>query len=324
MKVSIIIPNYNGAKFIKDCMDSLANQTYKDFEIIVVDNNSQDNSVEYIKNNYPMVNLISLNENFGFSTAVNAGIKASNGEYVLLLNNDTKAFPDFIECLVKEIEKKPDAFSIASKMIQMYNPSLLDSAGDLYTVVGWGINRGVGRSKDLFKRPSKIFSSCAGAAIYRKSVFEKIGMFDEIHFAYLEDIDVGYRAKIYGYKNYYCPKAKIYHVGSGTSGSKYNSFKVKLAARNNIYLIYKNMPTWQLILNAPPLLLGFITKYFFFKKKGFGKDYIDALKEGFNTRHKCMRSVNNGYLIYLKIEAELIFNALYYVYDWVKRKVSEN
>ncbi len=105
----------------------------------------------------------------------------------------------------------------------------------MYSVLGWAFQRGVGRPEGLYKKSCRVFTACAGAAIYRREVFETIGYFDEMHFAYLEDIDVGYRAKLYGYDNVFCPEAVVYHVGSGTSGSKYNSFKVKLAARNNVY-----------------------------------------------------------------------------------------
>ena len=130
--------------------------------------------------------------------------------------------------------------------------------------LGWAFQRGVGRPEKLYKRSCRVFTACAGAAIYRREVFETIGYFDEMHFAYLEDIDVGYRAKLYGYDNVFCPEAVVYHVGSGTSGSKYNSFKVKLAARNNVYLNYKNMRTWQLLLNSPCLLAGTFVKFLFF------------------------------------------------------------
>ena len=117
-----------------------------------------------------------------------------------------------------------------------------------------------------YTKDDTVFTACAGAAIYRRSVFDEIGFFDESHFAYLEDIDIGYRAMIYGYKNCFCSSALVYHVGSGTSGSKYNTFKVKLSARNSVWLNYKNMPLLQLILNFLPLLLGYLVKYLFFCK----------------------------------------------------------
>ena len=162
-------------------------------------------------------------------------------------------------------------------MIQLHHRDLMDDAGDMYSIMGWAYQRGVGQEVERYDRPCHIFSSCAGAAIYRREIFEEIGYFDEMHFAYLEDIDVGYRAKIAGYYNRYCPQAVVYHVGSGTSGSKYNPFKVKLAARNNVYLNYKNMPFFQLLVNSLPICMGILGKYFFFKKLGFEKDYLEAV-----------------------------------------------
>ena len=285
MKVTIVIPNYNGKHFMEPCLSSLSEQTYKNFHILVVDNASSDGSIEYMEENYPDIELIKLQKNFGFSKAVNIGIQHSRTPYVILLNNDTTVDTRYVEEMVKAIEKSPKIFSVSSKMIQMYHPELIDSAGDLYTLLGWGVCRGCGRPVSNYQKYDEIFTACAGAAIYRRSVFDEIGYFDENHFAYLEDIDIGYRARIYGYYNMYCPTALVYHVGSGTSGSKYNSFKVKLAARNNLYLNYKNMPALQLVLNFIPLAIGYFVKYLFFCKIGFGKDY----KEGFPViRSECL------------------------------------
>ncbi len=323
MQVTIVIPNYNGKHFMKPCLESLDRQTCKDFEIIVVDNASSDGSIEYMKETYPDIHCIGLDKNYGFSRAVNEGIRASRTPYVILLNNDTTVDPRYVEEMVKAIRKSKRIFSVSSKMIQMYHPELIDSAGDLYTLMGWGVCRGTGRPVSNYTEPDEIFTACAGAAIYRRSAFEKIGYFDESHFAYLEDIDVGYRAKIYGYKNMYCPTALVYHVGSGTSGSKYNSFKVKLSARNSMYLNYKNMPLAQLILNFIPLALGWLVKSIFFMKIGFGKDYREGLKEGFQTLFKQkkvpfrLRHLGN----YIKIELELIAHTFAYAKDWFSRKL---
>ena len=146
-----------------------------------------------------------------------------------------------------------------------------------------------------------------------------------MHFAYLEDIDVGYRARIAGYDNVYCPHAVVYHVGSGTSGSKYNSFKVRLAARNNIYLNYKNMPPLQLLVNALPIGAGMAVKYLFFKKRGFGADYLAGVKEGFATAGKCKKV---GYRPehlknYLAIEWELFTGTLLYFYEFSLRQLEK-
>ena len=323
MKVTIVIPNYNGKHFMEPSLSSLSKQTYKNFHILVVDNASSDGSIEYMEENYPDIELIKLQKNYGFSKAVNIGIQHSRTPYVILLNNDTTVDTRYVEEMVKAIEKSPKIFSVSSKMIQMYHPELIDSAGDLYTLLGWGVCRGCGRPVSNYTKYDEIFTACAGAAIYRRSVFDEIGYFDENHFAYLEDIDIGYRARIYGYYNMYCPTALVYHVGSGTSGSKYNSFKVKLAARNNLYLNYKNMPALQLILNFIPLAIGYFVKYLFFCKIGFGKDYKEGFIEGLQTA-KLQKKVKFQFKHlgnYLVIEIDLIKYTFDYIKDWFSRKL---
>lgn len=308
---------------MEPCLSSLSKQTYKNFHILVVDNASSDGSIEYMEENYPDIELIKLQKNYGFSKAVNIGIQHSRTPYVILLNNDTTVDTRYVEEMVKAIEKSPKIFSVSSKMIQMYHPELIDSAGDLYTLLGWGVCRGCGRPVSNYTKYDEIFTACAGAAIYRRSVFDEIGYFDENHFAYLEDIDIGYRARIYGYYNMYCPTALVYHVGSGTSGSKYNSFKVKLAARNNLYLNYKNMPALQLILNFIPLAIGYFVKYLFFCKIGFGKDYKEGFIEGLQTA-KLQKKVKFQFKHlgnYLVIEIDLIKYTFDYIKDWFSRKL---
>lgn len=320
-KATIIIPNYNGLKFMEMCMSALEKQTCKDFEILVVDNGSTDGSVEWLKENE--IPSIFLPENTGFSGAVNVGIKASKTPFVILLNNDTEAKEGYVEALIREIERSPKIFSVSPKMIQLYHKELMDDGGDMYSIMGWAYQRGVGQEIERYNRACNVFSACAGAAIYRREVFEEIGYFDEMHFAYLEDIDVGYRAKIAGYYNRYCPSAEIYHVGSGTSGSKYNEFKVRLAARNNVYLNYKNMPGWQLLLNSIPIGLGILGKYFFFKKKGFEKEYVGGVLEGIRTVKKTKKVAYRpeDFQNYLAIEWELIYGAMFYIYEFGRRQI---
>lgn len=321
-KVTIIIPNYNGLVFMEPCFAALGRQVYTEYEILVVDNGSTDGSVEWLKTHG--IPSIFLETNTGFSGAVNVGIRAAKTPYVLLLNNDTEAEPEFVGEMVKAIERSPKIFAVSSKMVQLHHKNLMDDAGDMYSILGWAYQRGVGQSSAGFSEEREVFSACAGAAIYRREVFETIGYFDEMHFAYLEDIDVCYRAKIYGYHNRYCPTAVVYHVGSGTSGSKYNSFKVKLAARNNIYLNYKNMPLLQLLINFLPLAAGVAVKYLFFKKKGFAEDYKEGLLEGIRTRKQCQKvPYQNSHLgSYLAIEWELIAGTFLYVWEFLKRRVA--
>ena len=321
--VTVIIPNYNGMKFLEPCFEALKAQTYRNFKILVVDNGSSDGSKEWLK--AQGVDTIFLEENTGFSGAVNIGIKAADTPYVILLNNDTKADEYYVAEMVKAIERSPKIFSVSSRMIQMYHPDLMDDAGDMYCILGWAYQRGVGRSSELYQKSCRVFSACAGAAIYRRAVFDEIGLFDELHFAYLEDIDVGWRAKLYGYDNVYCPDAAVYHVGSGTSGSRYNSFKVRLAARNCIYLNYKNMPGWQILLNAPFLLAGIFVKYLFFVKNGFGGDYVSGLKEGIRTRKQCRRvpGLLKRFSAELKVQFEMIFGTGLYVYEFLRRQAAK-
>lgn len=280
--ITIVIPNYNGNKYLRQCLDSIYAQNYKNYELIIIDNASTDGSHEWLKE---CRNIIykQLDKNYGFSRAVNEGIKLAKGEYVLLLNNDTKLCEGFLEEMLHVIEKDHKIFGVSSKMIQYYDQKLIDDAGDEYTVIGWPYKRGDGRSISEFEKEERIFSTCAGAALYRKEVFDKIGYFDESFFAYMEDVDISYRANIYGYKNVYTPKAKVYHIGSATSGGRYSEFKLKLSARNSIYVPYKNMPFLQLIINLPCLALGMLVKQRVFADKGYGKAYKDGLLEGIKS-----------------------------------------
>lgn len=325
-KVTIIIPNYNGIDFLKDCIESLRYQSYKNFEVLIVDNGSKDKSVEYMKclesyENNLNIKVIYLDENLGFAGGVNVGLAASDSEFIILLNNDTEVFPDYVEMLVNAIEKSEKIFAVNPLMINAHNKELVDDAGDGYSLLGWGYQIGVGERVKDFTKKRTVFSACAGASIYRKSILDEIGYFDEMHFAYLEDMDLSFRARLRGYIIGFEPKAKVYHLGSATSGSKYNSFKVRLAARNNIYLIYKNMTNFQIVFNFFPLFVGTMIKMGFFLKKGFIKDYITGLFEGFRNLKECDRvdftEIKKSNI--LALEGEIIFGTFEYVYRFIKR-----
>lgn len=279
VEVTIVIPNYNGLRFLEDCLASLEAQSYP-APILVVDNGSTDGSVAWIRENHKAVRVISLKKNTGFSKAVNIGIQKSETPYVILLNNDTKVKAGFTEALVSAIQKSERIFSVSAKMLDMKNETVIDSAGDLYCALGWAYARGKGKTQDKYNVPARVFSACAGAAIYRKAVFEEIGYFDELHFAYLEDLDIGWRARIYGYENRYEPSAAVLHAGSASSGSRYNPFKTGLSSANSVYVIGKNMPFLQWLLNLPFLAVGFSIKTLFFIKKGMGILYVKGCMRG--------------------------------------------
>ena len=314
--LSIIIPNFNGKQFLKTCLDSISKQNCSSYDIIIVDNASSDGSVQYISENYPEFALIQNEDNRGFAAAVNQGIMISSSEYIFLLNNDVELEPVCISNLLKCIEKDENIFAVSSKMVQYKDRSKMDDAGDEYTILGWTRKVGDGKSPELYNAKRETFSACAGAALYRKSILDEIGCFDENFFAYMEDVDISYRARIWGYKCVYCPEAVVYHIGSGTSGSKYNEFKIKLAARNNVYVPYKNMPWPQLALNVIFLLAGYFIKYLFFFRKGQGNIYLNGLKEGFSSLGKLEKTKyeNKNFINYLKIEWFLVKNTVKFIF----------
>ncbi len=317
-EITVVIPNYNGVKFLRECLQALFGQGdgTPEYEVVMVDNGSTDGSIALVKREFPQVRVISLPENTGFCHAVNVGIRESESPYIILLNNDTKVRAGFIGELYRAINGRRGAFSVSARMLLWDRPELLDGAGDRYCVFGWAFARGKGQPAGAYDKAAEVFSACAGAAIYRRRVFQEIGFFDELHFAYLEDLDIGYRARIHGYRNYYEPKAEVIHYGSASSGSRYNEFKAKLAAANNIYVIGKNMPLLQWVWNFPFLLTGFFVKFLFFCKKGMGGSYLKGLKAGFgklfsedgrNSRIR-FRWANLGN--YLAIQGQLYANAI--------------
>ena len=234
MKASVVTPNYNGKKFLKTYFDSLNRNKDSVGEVILVDNGSTDGSIEFIKDysknlDFPVIVIRNV-ENLGFAKAVNQGILKSNYDYIFSLNNDTEVEKGAVKSLMDLISSDEDIFSVASKMLKFDNKNLIDDAGDEYNILAWTKKTGENQPAENYDEIYEIFSSCAGAAMYNKAILNKIGLFDENFFAYMEDVDLSYRAKINGYKNLFCPDSVVYHIGSATSGSRYNKFKVKLAA----------------------------------------------------------------------------------------------
>lgn len=314
MKVSVVTPNYNGKDFLYAYFESLIKNSNEIGEIIIVDNGSTDGSQEFIRNyckkvDFPIV-LIENSQNLGFAEAVNQGISKARYDYIFSLNNDTIVEKSAILELLNLLNTDERIFSVSSKMVQFNNPELIDDAGDDYTLLAYTKKRGNNQNLNKFIEVSEVFSSCAGAALYRKDLLEELGGFDSEFFAYMEDVDLGYRARINGYKNLFCPNAVVYHIGSATTGSQYNEFKVRLAARNNVWVVYKNLPIPQKIVNILFLFLGFLIKYVFFLKKGFGPTYLNGLKEGLKTRNKIKKVEfrSKNWKNYFKIEYELIKN----------------
>ena len=311
MKVSVVTPNYNGVKFLKNYFNSLNQDSECIGEVIIIDNGSDDSSLEYIQKNnfnFPVV-VIKNDENLGFAPAVNQGISKAKYDYIFSLNNDTEVEIGSINAMLDLIQEE-DIFSVQAKMIQSDNKQLIDDAGDEYNLLAWTKKVGENQNSENYSQVLEIFSSCAGATLYKKSVLEEIGSFDDNFFAYMEDVDLAIRSQIYGYRNLLCPDAVVYHIGSATSGSRYNDFKVRIAARNNVWTVYKNLPIPLKIINFIFLFFGFLIKYIFFLKKGFGPIYLSGLKEGLNTKYKVNKVTfkKSNLKNYFRLEYKLIIN----------------
>ena len=245
-----MVPNWNGEKLLSTCLGSLREQSFEGFEVVVADNGSTDGSLELVARDFPKVRVLLLGENLGFSAAVNAGIKASNCEYVALLNNDTEVHPKWLEALVGAANARPQAGLFASKMVDFDDRRVLDGAGDVLRRSGLPYRLGHGEpDRGQYDRAAFVFSACAGAALYRRSMLDDIGLFDEDFFANCEDGDLGFRAQLAGYRCLYVPESVVYHMGSATFGKR-SPTAVRLGTRNSLCLLVKNLPT--------PLVPGYL------------------------------------------------------------------
>jgi len=246
----VVIPNWNGERFLSTCLGSLRRQPFEDFETVLVDNGSTDGSVAFVRCNFPEVRVLPLHENRGFSVAVNVGIRASRAEYVALLNNDTEVDPGWLEALVEAAEAHPEAGFFASKMVNFNDRRVLDGAGDLLRRSGLPYRLGHGEpDRGQYDEATFIFGACAGAALYRRSMLEDIGPFDEDFFANCEDGDLSFRAQLAGYRCLYVPRSVVYHMGSATFGKR-SATATRLGTRNSLCMLLKNLPT--------PLVPGFL------------------------------------------------------------------
>lgn len=295
IKISVIVVNWNGRHYLEECLRSLEDQTFKRFETILVDNGSCDGSVAFVKEVFPWVSAVSLSENSGFCHANNLGYAASKGEYIALLNNDTRVDPNWLYYLTRKIEEKEAIGICTSRILIFDNPDFLDAAGDGYDFSGVGFRRGHGALANSFAHCEEVFGACAAAALYRRSMLEEIGFFDDAFFAIGEDIDISFRAKLTGYKCVYVPEAVVYHKVSGTirAGS---DFQIYQARRNVEYVYFKNMPLALIILSFPFHLLYNLLTFMhalkmgklalFFKAK---RDFLIRLKDVLRKRRNIQK-----------------------------------
>ncbi|MFN8526985.1 MAG: glycosyltransferase family 2 protein [Anaerolineae bacterium] len=238
--LSVVIPNWNGAKFLPTCLDALERQTYPNLQIIIADNDSHDGSQELIRTRYPRVQLVQIPVNRGFTGACNAGIWFARGEYVALLNNDTEVDEGWAAAVVDVFDRYPDVGAVASKMMLFDKRDHIHTAGDFFTTSGRPGNRGVWQKDEgQFNVEETVFSACGGSSVYRRTLLDQIGILDDDFFFSGEDVDLGWRAQLAGWRCLYTPHAVVYHHLSATGGGVTASFH---DGRNLLYILIKNIP----------------------------------------------------------------------------------
>lgn len=247
-RVSIIVVNWNGRRHLPECLDSLAAQTFRDFEVVMVDNGSNDGSVSFVEEHYPWVKLVALTENTGFATGNNRGLEQARGAYLVTLNNDTRVAPDWLEILVGVADAHPQAGMVGCRICSFSDPDRIDSLGMGICLDGMSRGRYRNRrwSELRLTQVEKILFPSACAALYRREMVDETGFFDDEFFAYAEDSDLGLRGRLAGWEALLATGAVVYHKYSQTSGS-FSPFKVHLVERNHYWVAVKNFSAGQLL-----------------------------------------------------------------------------
>lgn len=248
--VTVVVVNWNNRDLLRECLFSLRRQTYRNFHVIVVDNGSIDGSLEMLDSEFGgFAYLIKNSKNHGFCRAVNQAIRASKSEYVALLNNDAEAHPAWLQEMVKAVEKADDVGMCASKILRYDQPNVIDKVGHLIYPDGQNRGRGTGQTDcGQFDSEEEALFPDGCAALYRRAVFETVGMFDEDFFAYGDDAELGMRARLAGWRAVYSPHALAHHHHSQTLGA-YSPDKIFFVERNRIWLAVKLFPLSTLLLN---------------------------------------------------------------------------
>jgi N-acetylglucosaminyl-diphospho-decaprenol L-rhamnosyltransferase len=253
--ITVVVVNYNGGDYLRGCIASLARQTFRDFETIIVDNASSDDSLARIAETPERLTILRQSENLGFAKGNNVGASAGRGRWLALLNPDAEAEPDWLAELMRAVERRPDQRIVASLQISMHDPSRLDGAGDCYLAYGYAWRGGFGHPKEQAPPAGECFAPCGAAAFYPRDAFLDAGGFDERYFCYHEDVDLGFRLRLFGERCQFAPAAVVRHAGSAISGRS-SYFSVFHGVRNGVWTYVKNMPGGLLALTAPVWLIG--------------------------------------------------------------------
>jgi GT2 family glycosyltransferase len=251
--VSVVIVNYNGKKFLSECIESLYAQSYPDFEILVVDNASVDGSIEFLTSGFPAVRIIRNPANLGFAGGMNAGILDARGPFILALNNDTRMDRDCIKRLVDVMVHDHSIGMCAAKLL--FYDQRINSTGICISRSGAAWDRGMFEADTgQFDTSEEVFGPSAAAALYRREMFDDIGLFDKDFFLYMEDVDIAFRGQLAGWKCIYIPEAVVYHYHGGTAGFQ-SDLTVYYGNRNILWIPFKNYPL-SLLLSSLPWIIG--------------------------------------------------------------------
>ncbi len=279
--VSIIVLNWNGKFFLKECLVALGTQTYRDVEIIFVDNGSTDRSIDFVVEQFPLIRIVTLDKNYGFAGGNIRGLEVCKGEFIALLNNDTRVEATWLENLVVPMKKNASVGICASKLL-VETTGKIDSAGDMLTSWGVGLKRGCGGDPHLYGDEQNIFGACAAAALYRRTMLDDIGFLDEDFFFNDEDTDLNFRAQLAGWNCTYVPSALVYHKVNATIGNL-SDLHVYYHVRNLEFLWLKNMPKELMLRYAHHKLIQELGSLLYLglrhgKWKPFFKGKRDAVK----------------------------------------------
>jgi len=242
--ISIVVVSWNSAEYLPRCLDCLATQTFQDFEVILIDNGSDDGGANNLEQKYPQLTLHieRLSSNQGFAQANNLGARIARGRWLALLNADAFAEMDWLEKLLQSANQYPDFSFFSSRQIQSNQPDLLDGSGDEYHVSGLAWRRFYNYQTSKFGLDEQeVFSACGAAAMYLRDDFLEAGGFDESYFSYFEDVDLSFRLRLAGGRCLYVPQAVVHHIGSASSG-KTSKFAVYHGHRNMVWTFFKDMP----------------------------------------------------------------------------------
>eukprot|EP01137_Pigoraptor_chileana_P021378 Opistho-2@84990 len=253
--ITVVVVNYNGGEFIKRCLESLARQTFRDFETILVDNASTDGSLDSLGAHPERITILREELNHGFAAANNLAVSRSRARWIALLNPDAEAECDWLEALMLAVTEMPTHRVVASLQIAAHDASVLDGVGDCYLAYGYAWRGGFGRSIKGVPADGECFAPCGAAALYPRDAFLQSGGFDPRYFCYHEDVDLGFKLRWLGEKCQFASRARVRHAGSGITG-RASEFAVFHGARNGLWTYVKNMPLRLLILTAPIWFFG--------------------------------------------------------------------